>query len=46
MHPDSTDLSDITGTRDKGVGTGRFATVTKKCLSVLVSECLSVSVSE
>jgi len=28
MHPDSTILSDITGTRDKGVGTGRCAAVT------------------
>jgi len=28
MPPDSTDLSDITGTRDKGVGTGRCTTVT------------------
>jgi hypothetical protein len=28
MHPDSTDLSDMTGTMDKGVGTGRFAAVT------------------
>jgi hypothetical protein len=34
MHLDSTILSDITGTRDKGVGTGRCAAVKSRFAAV------------